>query len=602
MKTIFSIITIAFFCITVLSFSLQGQTDIRKKRTSTKATVTKVHNSKIDCGRKAILSDKFNSSVTESNILDDIDTLNYPLEGTYALYISNDDGYVCGNNTFGDLAKANYFEIDQECQLTGILLDFAHATGGNADVEIAVWDKTGTAITPGAIIGTSAVPLNTIINDVANQQMTFVEFDTPVLITESFFAGVILPTVTGDTVALWSNTDGDTNPGIAWEQWNDNQWYPMSSMSTWGLNLSQAIFPIVNYGDLPLMADFSASSTAIQVGQSVSFSDESTGNPTTWEWTFEGGTPANSNEQNPVVTYNEIGSYDVTLTAGNDTATDTKIKPGFITVGSVIDTDTLNFPLPGTYAVYITDQNGFVTGNNEWGDLAKANFYDYNQDSYITGVLIEFAYATGGNPNIEVAIWDNGGSNGSPGSKIGNNTVPLNTIKGHITNEQMTYVAFNPPININASFYAGFMLPTTTGDTLAVWSNMDNEINPGIAWELWEDNTWYAFSSGDSWGLNIAMAIFPIVQSSLVVDENTATDLFEIYPNPSDGIYYLSTKEILRSSAIIEVFNSTGVLVRRSAFDSNQTNILDLSCHPSGLYFVRISEGGNIYSRKIIKE
>ncbi len=160
----------------------------------------------------------------------------------------------------------------------------------------------------------------------------------------------------------------------------------MSSMSTWGLNLAQAIFPIVNYGDLPLMADFSANPNFLQVGQSVNFTDLSTGSPISWEWTFEGGTPATSTEQNPVITYNEIGIYDVTLTVSNDTASDSKTKPGFIAVGNTIETDTLNFPLEGSYAVYVTDVNGYVTGNNEWGDLAKANFYDYNQNAYITGV------------------------------------------------------------------------------------------------------------------------------------------------------------------------------------------------------------------------
>ncbi|MCB2208366.1 MAG: T9SS type A sorting domain-containing protein [Bacteroidetes bacterium] len=44
----------------------------------------------------------------------------------------------------------------------------------------------------------------------------------------------------------------------------------------------------------------------------------STGDVTSWEWTFEGGDPETSTEQNPTVTYNTVGSWDVTLTVNGD--------------------------------------------------------------------------------------------------------------------------------------------------------------------------------------------------------------------------------------------------------------------------------------------
>lgn len=82
-------------------------------------------------------------------------------------------------------------------------------------------------------------------------------------------------------------------------------------------------------------ADFSASVSTIAPGESVSFTDESTGSPTSWQWTFEGGTPGTSTAQNPTVTYSSTGSYDVTLQVtdaqGN---TDTKTGNNFILVTS----------------------------------------------------------------------------------------------------------------------------------------------------------------------------------------------------------------------------------------------------------------------------
>ncbi|MBO4814143.1 MAG: PKD domain-containing protein [Muribaculaceae bacterium] len=70
----------------------------------------------------------------------------------------------------------------------------------------------------------------------------------------------------------------------------------------------------------------------ISEGESVHFRDLSTGNVTSWNWTFEGGTPATSTEQNPVVTYNRSGSYAVTLTVGDGTATDTKTRNAYVIV------------------------------------------------------------------------------------------------------------------------------------------------------------------------------------------------------------------------------------------------------------------------------
>jgi PKD repeat protein len=72
----------------------------------------------------------------------------------------------------------------------------------------------------------------------------------------------------------------------------------------------------------------------INEGESVHFRDLSTGDVTDRRWTFEGGTPASSSEQNPVVTYSKAGSYAVTLTVGDGTATDTKTRMGYVNVSA----------------------------------------------------------------------------------------------------------------------------------------------------------------------------------------------------------------------------------------------------------------------------
>lgn len=70
----------------------------------------------------------------------------------------------------------------------------------------------------------------------------------------------------------------------------------------------------------------------IKEGESVHFIDASTGNVSAWNWTFEGGEPASSTEQNPVVTYNRAGSYAVTLTVGDGNTTSTATRTAYVNV------------------------------------------------------------------------------------------------------------------------------------------------------------------------------------------------------------------------------------------------------------------------------
>ncbi|MDW8287070.1 MAG: PKD domain-containing protein, partial [Flammeovirgaceae bacterium] len=86
----------------------------------------------------------------------------------------------------------------------------------------------------------------------------------------------------------------------------------------------------------PPVANFVADKTTIKVGQSVLFSDLSTNTPTAWEWTFAGGTPNTSTNQNILVSYANVGTYSVTLKASNLDGTDTHTKTNYITVVALI--------------------------------------------------------------------------------------------------------------------------------------------------------------------------------------------------------------------------------------------------------------------------
>ncbi len=84
------------------------------------------------------------------------------------------------------------------------------------------------------------------------------------------------------------------------------------------------------------VALFSANRTVLCPTQTVAFTDNSAGNPTSWTWTFAGGTPSVSSVQNPTVTYNTAGTYSVQLVATNANGSSTYSVAGYINVSSAV--------------------------------------------------------------------------------------------------------------------------------------------------------------------------------------------------------------------------------------------------------------------------
>lgn len=131
-------------------------------------------------------------------------------------------------------------------------------------------------------------------------------------------------------------------------QWAQDKGYEGPSWEKFTVDLSnyankQVKFSFVYRGDYGedeaidgfkiKQADMGEDATVnIKEGESVHFLDASTGNVTSWNWTFEGGEPSTSTEQNPVVTYNNAGSYSVTLTVGDGSTTSTVTRQAYVNV------------------------------------------------------------------------------------------------------------------------------------------------------------------------------------------------------------------------------------------------------------------------------
>ncbi len=146
-------------------------------------------------------------------------------------------------------------------------------------------------------------------------------------------------------------------------------WYTTEySGGGWNWETQIASFYYTPPVPVPPVADFSADATYVGTGGAVNFQDQSTGNPTTWSWSFPGGTPSTSTAQNPTVYYNTEGTYGVTLTATNAEGSDTKTVTNYIVVED-------------TPITYCTSQ-----GNNssyEW--ISNVTFGAYSNNSGAAG-------------------------------------------------------------------------------------------------------------------------------------------------------------------------------------------------------------------------
>ncbi|MCF8378289.1 MAG: T9SS type A sorting domain-containing protein [Bacteroidales bacterium] len=130
---------------------------------------------------------------------------------------------------------------------------------------------------------------------------------------------------------------------------------------------SEEASPFERIEENVLTADFSADVTSIVEGESVNFSDLSSGGTITiWYWEFEGGTPAVSTEQNPTVAYAVEGVYDVTLTVSDGSNSNAITKEDYITVDHITAITNPNaeaigiFPNPTTGNLFVT---GFVNAD-----------------------------------------------------------------------------------------------------------------------------------------------------------------------------------------------------------------------------------------------
>ena len=150
--------------------------------------------------------------------------------------------------------------------------------------------------------------------------------------------------------------------------------------------------------DIPVTS-FSASPVSGKAPLTVSFTDQSTGSPTSWRWTFGDGN--SSTERNPVHTYNKSGLYNVTLRTSNENGTNVLTKSGYIAVSNSLVAAFSAYPTsgPAPLSVSFTDQSTGSPASWRWA------FGDGNTSTDKNPV---YTYSKSGNYTVSLTINNSG--------------------------------------------------------------------------------------------------------------------------------------------------------------------------------------------------
>ena len=146
-------------------------------------------------------------------------------------------------------------------------------------------------------------------------------------------------------------------------------------------------------------ANFSGTPTSGAAPLAVSFTDLSTGSPTSWSWNFgDGGT---SSAQNPSHTYTGAGTYTVQLTATNACGSNTNTKSAYVTVSGTGGSTTITYDDfesgMGSYTDGGADMSRYTGGTYAWQGSAAADIQDNSGTAssfYSTGSYNVTAYQT----------------------------------------------------------------------------------------------------------------------------------------------------------------------------------------------------------------
>jgi PKD repeat protein len=122
-------------------------------------------------------------------------------------------------------------------------------------------------------------------------------------------------------------------------------------------------------------ANFTSDLTTTCFDDEIQFTNLSLG-ADSYLWVFEGGNPATSTDENPLVTYSSIGSYDVMLIAYDSETSDTLVMENYISVEECTGINQSTFT--SDIRIYPNPTNGIVSIQSNYNKSTMTSIKVYN--------------------------------------------------------------------------------------------------------------------------------------------------------------------------------------------------------------------------------
>ncbi len=344
-------------------------------------------------------------------------------------------------------------------------------------------------------------------------------------------------------------------------------------------------------------ADFSADRTSVCAGEQVSFTDESFNLVNGWTWTFNGGVPASSNSQNPIVTYNTPGLYEVTLSATDGNSNDSEVKTNYI---RVLPSGT-SLPFIEGFENYASlsnltewkvinnGGNGFEISSSGLNSSKSAQLLNFNEttgeiDELIssnidlsgvsTSMTLSFRYAYKRKNSL-----DDDWLRVKVTNDCGQNWVLRKTIHGQILSSNISSTSFSP------SSDADWTTVHMTNITSSFWVN---NFQVKFEFESGGGNNFYIDN------INIYEGA-PSDEIVVGIEELSEVSQLSVYPNPTSNELNIAFNTKNAVGMELNVTSITGQIVQNHfVYTSTGSNIvvIDTNNLESGIYFIELVVDG----------
>ena len=325
----------------------------------------------------------------------------------------------------------------------------------------------------------------------------------------------------------------------------------------------------------------------------VSFTDQSIYNPTNWLWDFGDGSGL-STSQNPFYAYNLPGIYTVTLIVTNPYGSDTitqQVVINLIKADFTISADTV---VVGEVVNFVDNSIGADIWDWNFGD----SFSSSNQNTF---------HAYFSTDTFMVVLVVTNLSSGCMAQKLQQIVVIECTVKpqtGSITG----------PANVNTSATTNYSVTFHNGSTYNWTIVGGNQTSGGLTNFITVQ--WGSPGSGqitvvetDSIGCTGDPVSLVVIIGSTDINYLQVTSLkFEVYPNPSRGVFVLTINNppaeragLRFKNGELTIYNMLGSIILKSKI-ANRISEIDISGHPSGIYHLQITTDRGTAHRKIVIE